>query len=840
MVDSPSAVLRLSDVVKTFPGVVALKGVTFEVLAGEVHALVGENGAGKSTLMAVAAGSTVPDSGTVEIGGQPLEASSPAAAQGLGLGIVYQHLSILEDLTVLENMVFAMPPAKRPSMSKAPAWTRAHLASVGAEIDPADRVSDLSTASRQLVEIAKALALDAKVLILDEPTESLTRVESERLFANIRAIRDKGTAVVYISHRLPEVKRVADRITVLRDGETRGTFEAAAISEGEILRLIIGRSVEQAFPDKRPESEHAPEALLAIDHLSGAGFNDVSLSVRPGEIVGLAGIEGNGQRAFLRTLAGMSAAHGEMSVGGESVKLGRPSRMRRSGVIHLPGDRHREGVMLNLSVRENVSLLSLAPLSQGGFVRRARERPHVAAQIERLGIKTPSAETAVSALSGGNQQKVLFARALLGAPRVLLADEPTRGVDAGARIDLYQVMREAAAEGRAVVVLSSDAIELQGLCDRVVVFSRGQIVRELAGDEINEENITGAAVTADSEHRGEAPAGAQRVARLLRFVSGDYLPSVVLALLVVLVAFLTSLHNGRYLSTFEVKNTLALASVLAFVGLGQLVVLMTGNIDLSVGPLMGLIVVVVSFFWAVGQGTGDLLLGIVMVIATALAVGLVIGVLRQFGRIPSVLASLAAYIVIQGIALQLRPVQAGQLRPDIVNGINTTIGFMPVAFIAAVVVTIIAEVVLRRTRAGLQLRAVGSDETRAHRLGARVNVTLILAFVVCSLFAAAAGILLAGQIGIGNGDQSVGSPYTLSAITAVVLGGASIFGGRGSFIGALLGALLLTEVVAAVPFLEAALSWNYWIPGIMVLVGAGIFSRARGRRTALLSSTGEA
>jgi ribose transport system ATP-binding protein len=221
-------------------------------------------------------------------------------------------------------------------------------------------------------------------------------------------------------------------------------------------------------------------------------------------------------------------------------------------------------------------------------------------------------------------------------------------------------------------------------------------------------------------------------------------------------------------------------------------------------------------------------------------VGLVIALLRQVGRLPSVLASLAVYIVLQGIALQLRPVQAGQLRPDIVAGINTTIGWMPVSFIAAIVVTVVAEVLLRRTHAGLELRAVGSDESRAHRLGARINWTLILGFVLCSLFAAAAGILLAGQIGIGNGDPSVGTPYTLSSITAVVLGGASIFGGRGSFIGALLGALLLTEVIAAVPFLQAALSWNYWIPGIMVLVGAGIFSRARGRRTALLGSTGEA
>jgi ribose transport system ATP-binding protein len=837
-VDSPVVVLRLRNVVKTFPGVVALKGVTFEVLAGEVHALVGENGAGKSTLMAVAAGSTVPDSGTVEIGGQPLESASPSVAQALGLGIVYQHLSILEDLTVTENMIFAMPASLRPSMSRATAWTRERLAAVGADINPAERVSDLSTATRQLVEIAKALALDAKVLVLDEPTESLTRVESERLFENIRSIRDKGTAVVYISHRLPEVKRVADRITVLRDGETRGTFDAAGISEGEILRLIIGRAVDQVFPGKRATEEEAAP-LLEVDSLSGTGFRDVSLSVQPGEVVGLAGIEGNGQRSFLRALAGMSAARGRMRVDGGVLRLGRPSRMRRAGVIHLPGDRHREGVILALSVRENVALLALGEVAQGGIVRRARERPLVAAQIERLGVRTPSAETSVSSLSGGNQQKVLFARALLGAPRVLLADEPTRGVDAGARIDLYQVMRDAAADGRAVVVLSSDAVELQGLCDRVLVFSRGQIVRELKGDEINEENIIGAAVTSAGEHHHERPLRARRVQRLRRFVSGDYLPSVVLAVLIVLVGALTQADNGRFLSSYSVQSTLLLASALAFVSLGQLVVMLTGNFDLSVGPLMALTAVVTSFFWTTGQGTGDLLLGILAVIGTGLAAGLVIGLLVRVGRLSSVLASLAVFIVIQGIALQLRPQTGGELRIDITSAINTDIGWMPVALIAAIVITLIAEVLLRRSRGGLELRAVGSDQTRAHRLGARVTRTHLLAFVGCSLFATAAGVMLAGTIAVGNGDPTVGASYTLSSIAAVALGGASIFGGRGSFVGALLGALLLTEIVSAIPFLQIALSWNNWIPGILILVAAGIYSRARGGRAALLG-TGEA
>jgi ribose transport system ATP-binding protein len=513
--------------------------------------------------------------------------------------------------------------------------------------------------------------------------------------------------------------------------------------------------------------------------------------------------------------------------------------MRKAGVIHLPGDRHREGVMLTLSVRENVLLLALRENSTAGFVRRALERRAVAAQIQRLGVKTPSAETSVAALSGGNQQKVLFARALLGAPRVLLADEPTRGVDAGARIDLYQVMREAAADGRAVVVLSSDAVELQGLCDRVLVFSRGRIVRELEGSDINEENITGAAVTSDSDHHHAAIApSVRRARRLHRFLIGDNLPSVVLAALIVIMAVATEIDNGRFLSGYSLHSTLLLASALAFVSMGQLVIMLTGNFDLSVGPLMGLLTVVVSFFWGIGQGTGDLLLGILLAIATGVAVGVVNALLVRGGQIKSVIATISTYIVIQGIALQLRPQEAGELRISITGGINTGVGWMPVALIAAIVIAVVAEVVLRRTRFGLQLRAVGSDETRAHRLGARPTATIIAAFVICALFAAAAGIMLAGQIGIGDGDPTLSSNYTLLSIAAVVLGGASIFGGRGSFIGALLGAILLTEVVAAVPFLQIPLSWNSWTPAILILVGAGIFSRARGGRSALLG-TGE-
>jgi ribose transport system ATP-binding protein len=824
-VSAARVVLRLSDVVKTYPGVVALKGVSFEVREGEVHALVGENGAGKSTLMAVAAGSILPDSGRVEIGGEPLDPTTPAVAQALGVAVVYQHLSILEDLTVGENVKLAVPAQLRAQRVGSSAWVRAKLAAVAPHIDPAARVSELSVADRQLLEIAKALALEAKVLILDEPTESLTRTESERLFEQIRAIKDSGTAVVYISHRLPEVRMIADRISVIRDGEVRGTLSAGSASEDEILRLIIGRAVGKVFPPKAATLPEQP--VLRVARLTGARFHEVSLDVRPGEIVGLAGVEGNGQREFLRTIAGLLSASGEVLVNGRPVAGGAPGRAKAAGIVHLPGDRHAEGLFLALSVRENTSILALSRVTRAGFIDRRRESRLATAEIEKLAVRTPSAETPVSSLSGGNQQKVLFARSLLADPQVLLADEPTHGVDAGARIEIYRLLREAAATGKAVVVLSTDVVELQGLCDRVLVFSRGEVVSELEGEDITEENITGAAIT--SQQRRETLASrAQRALRARRFAAGDYLPTFVLALLVVALGGYTTARSGLFLSQFNFQTMLLLTTALVLVSLGQLIVLLTGAIDLSVGPLTGLVVVVFSFFAGQGQGGGRLALGLLAVVGVAVTVGLANAVLVRVFRLASVLATLATYIVIQGISLLLRSQPAGFIRFGVTQELKTNWGWVPVAFLVACGLAVIAELVLRFTRFGLMLRAVGSDELRAHRLGARVNLTHVSAYVLCSLFAAAGGLMLASQVGIG--DPRIGVNYTLTSITAVVLGGASIFGGRGSFIGALLGAILIQEIITATTFLQIGIAWQYYLPGLLILAGAGIYSRARRSR----------
>jgi ribose transport system ATP-binding protein len=811
--------LRLNDVVKTYPGVVALKNVSFDVRAGEVHAIVGENGAGKSTLMGVACGAVTPDQGVVEIDGEVLRRPSPALARRLGIAVVYQHASVLDDLTVAENILYASGPGHRPGR-RTTAWVREHLDAVGANARPGDRVSDLTVAQRQLVEIARALASEAKVLVLDEPTESLTAAETELLFEQIRELRGRGAGIVYISHRFGEVRRIADRITVLRDGESRGTFDAAEVSEEDVVTLIVGREVSHVFPPKTQWSEH-PDLLVA-HNLSGGGFTGVTVSVRAGEILGMAGVEGNGQSQFLRALGGLGRHTGRLEMTQTDNEIRGPGEAIDSGVVYLPADRHGEGAFLPMTVRENVSGLRHRALSAFGVLNRRREAALATDFVTTLGVRTPTIETPMSSLSGGNQQKVVIARSLAAEPAVLLADEPTRGVDVGARSEIYGALREFADSGHGAAVVSSDAVELAGLCDRVLVFSRGRVVRELTGDELTERGITGAAITASGTH---SPA---RVRRALPAVfRGDQLPSGVLAVLIVALGIYTTARNSLFFGERSLFNLLLLGSIVGLVALGELTTLLVGSIDLSVGPLIGLTIVTLSFFADGSKGMGGLFAGVVVAALVGVAVGALNSGLISGVRLPPVVATLVTYILLQGVALQLRPQPNGYLDPRVTELLQRRVGTLPGALVLLIVIAVIGEVLLRRTRGGIALRAVGSDETRARQVGAPVVRTHLKAHVLCSLAAVLAGMVLASVVGVG--DASVGSNYTLTSIAAVVLGGASIFGGRGSYIGAALGALLLQEITSATTFLHLPEAWQEWLPGLLIIFGAAIFSR-RGRR----------
>jgi ribose transport system ATP-binding protein len=821
----PQILLELNDIWKSFPGVTALKGVSLSLRGGEVHALLGENGAGKSTLMAVAAGTIHPDSGTIEIGGETLSRLTPAIAKRHSVAIVHQHPAVIPDLTVAENLALAAVDV-RPTQ----AWMREQLERVGLVVSLGARLAELTVAERQLLELTKAMALAPRVLILDEPTAPLGADRVNIVFEQVRAAASLGAAVVYISHRLAEVRQIADRVTVMRDGAVRGSGPINDLSDEEILRLIIGRSVEATFPDKNA-GERAGMGL-SVRGLSNDSFQGVDLDIAPGEIVGLAGIAGNGQSEFLRALAGLEPGTGEVTLGGERLRLGAPAAARHGGVAYLPADRHGEGLLMTLSVRENATLSSLSRFASRGLLSRRAETKAVATECQELQIRTPSLETDVEALSGGNQQKVVLARAILSAPKLILADEPTQGVDVGARVEIYRILREIAESGVPVLIASSDGLELEGLCDRVVVFSRGSVVGELAGERVSEEQIARTIVTAtthrrDAERAPEAKPGRLRSVRVRQFLGGDYLPSLVLAAVIVLLAIYTQSSNSRFLAAFNVTSLLTLLAALAFISFGQLIVIITAGIDISVGPLSGLVVVIASFFLVDGKSTSVVILGLAIMFGTAIATGLINGTMVRLGRFTPVAATLVTYIGLQGISLLLRPFQGGEISSSIISFISTGIGTIPVAFIVAVALAIALELCLRFTRWGLALRAAGSREESAHRLGVGVNRTIIGAYVASSALTFLGGLMLMAQIGVGDPTQGV--TYTLASITAVVLGGASLFGGRGSFVATLLGAALLEETINATTFLSLSQAWQYWFQGIFVLVAAVTYTLIRRR-----------
>lgn len=813
--------LDLRGIERRFPGVHALKNVNLTVVAGEVHALVGENGAGKSTLMAVASGALAPNEGIIFIGGTQLHTDSPEEARNLGLGIVRQDPALLPDLTVAENMAIGVGYDRVGGISKAAVWANEQLESWGMDIDPTARVSDIPVEQRFIVEIAKALALKPKVLILDEPTEHLSAALVERLFARVRDTVAAGSAVVYISHRIPEVKRISDRLTVLRDGQIRGTFNADEVSAEKIVELVIGRELDAVFPLKGSLAGSVrDEDQFVVDGLSSGAFHNVSFTVKAGEIVGLAGVQGNGQAELIRAMAGLGASHGTVSVGSDTVRRGSNVQAKKAGIVYIPGDRHGEGVFLPLSVGSNIVSHTLRDVSSAGVVRESRIGKVAKEQIARLGIKTPSHRTPIQSLSGGNQQKVVLARTLLASPQVILAEEPTQGVDAGARVEIYQILRDAADKGAAVVILSSDGVELEGLCDRVLIMSRGQIAKELVGDEVTEEGIARAALTATTE-RVEIVAGESKksVGRrgLRKWLRGDQSPAAVLGLIVLALALAVSVTSTNYFSTFNISNLLLLVAPLILVGSAQLVVVLGAGFDLSVGPLMGFLVVLGSF-WIIDGG--NIWLGLGLVVAGALLVGFVNGFLASKFNLNPVVVTLATFMALQGIFLGLRPTPGGLFAQSVTQVISYKIGMLPVAFIFAVVLALVLEWCLRRTRWGLELRGFGSRADAAERLGIRSRRTQLFSYVLASLLVLPAALIMMAQVGIGDGRPSIS--YTLSSVTVVVLAGASIFGGRGSFIGIIIAAVLVQQVINAMPFLGLTQEWAYVLPGI-ITIGAAIF-----------------
>jgi len=817
-------VMTLADLRKSFGPVKALKGVDVLIMPGEVHAIVGENGAGKSTLIGIAAGVLRADAGAIYYDGKYVEAPDPRQMREDGVAVVYQHPALAPDLTVLENLQLAAPSLAGPGGQAEAQRILARVATDELRMPLNRRLGELSLAQRHVVEIARALATHPKVLFLDEPTEPLQLADVRKLFDLIGELKREGVGIVYVSHRLHEVDELADRVSVMRDGEIIDSRLAELITPAEIVALIAGRPLGQIFPAKA-KSVGAP--LFAVKGLSGRGFDQVDLVVHAGEIVGLAGIEGEGQREFIRAAAGVDRRHGgEVRVKDAKISGDSPGAFRKSGIGFIPDDRHAEGVFLNLTLRENFSLGFLDTISRFGLIDRADEAVRAKKITEDLRIRAASTESKLFELSGGNQQKALFGREISAQPTVLLVDEPTKGVDIGARSEIYQRLRAIADQGLAVLVSSSDGIELEGICDRVLIFARGAIVHELSGPAVTDAAITEANLTATASRASQTPAGT-RDRRWRDFAASDHFPALVLAVLTLIILGGTQALNSYFLSPFSIKSILSFFSILAFLSSAQLATVLVGAIDLSIGPLAGLCVVLASFLAPDGVMPGPFAAGLILILLVTTGFGLLQGLLITSLRLPAIVVTIATFIGLQGISLLLRPTAAGQIDDAISDAAQFPIWFLPAGVVLTLAMVAGAEWLLYRTGFGRSFRAVGSSPLASHRLGIDSERLTWLAFVISGLLTGIGGLMLAGQVGIGS--PSTGSDYTLMSITVVVLGGASVAGGRGSFVATLLGAALVQATSSASSFIDANSSVHYVVIGTLTLLAAIFFSIARRR-----------
>jgi len=502
------AFFRMEGVSKRFGGVHALRGADLQVEPGRIHAILGENGAGKSTLIKIMAGVIQPDEGRMIMDGRDVRFASPAAANDAGIVCIFQELSLMPDLTVADNIVISHPP-KRFGLIDRRAQRRIAeeaLARAGGEdIHPLTPVRDLPLSRRQIVEIAKALSRNPRILILDEATSALTAADVTKVYEVLKRLRREGLALLYISHRMQEIDELADDCTVFRNGRNVATYAAGTKSDNEVVELMIGREYTHVFPPKPSEVPNAGAPLLEARGVSWTHrLKNVSLDVRRGEIVGLGGLDGQGQRELLLALFGvLRGVSGEVLIEGRPVPRMSPSRAKNPGIgmALIPEDRKTEGLMLPMSVRDNLSFAALDRLSRFGVIDDAAESAAIDRMIRLLAIRTDGTAVPVGALSGGNQQKVLIAKWLMVSPRIILLNDPTRGIDVGTKQEFYHLLRELAREGAAIVFYSTDYAELIGCCDRVLVLYDGAVKRVLAGPEITEHALVGSALNIATETR---------------------------------------------------------------------------------------------------------------------------------------------------------------------------------------------------------------------------------------------------------------------------------------------------------------------------------------------------
>jgi ribose transport system ATP-binding protein len=846
--------LEVRDVAKRFGSVVALRSATLTLSRGEIHALMGANGAGKSTLVKILTGVYSADSGTITLDGAARTFRSPAEARRAGIVSVYQDPALVPDLTVGQNMRLA---------DVALAKVQSHLNDLGiADLKFGELVRDIPYPVLRLIDLARALASDPVVLLLDEITAALPADLSDHVFAAVRCWRERGNSVIFISHRIAEVAALCDRATVLRDGVSVGVTDAARGSEDRIVSLMLGveavkTSPAEAAPERTDRgAAEAPPALEVRDLCYGHVLKNISFSLRAGEILGVAALEGQGQQELFDCIAGVYRHDGgEIVARGRKLKLNHPGDAIAAGLVLVPANRLL-ALLPQRSIRDNVALPLVRNPSNWGLIRGHSERLLVDAAAKRLQIDA-RAGSELRRLSGGNQQKVVIARWIATGFQTLLCFDPTRGIDVGTKHQIYRLLRDMADAGSSVLLFTSELPEIGLVCDRTLVLFGGEIVAEMPASEADEGTLLRAAhgmgvarstagqavgaprrradataAPADNSHRDVQPAvrGSGPIDRIRGALAASPALFGMPVLLIVFLAATVAIHPG--FDSFDAQSVAMAALPLACAAAAQAVVVISGGIDLSIGSVMAVANVLAASTMKDANFGESLFLAAAILIAGA-AIGAVNGLLVVVTRVPDVIVTLTTGFIWGGVALLILEKPGGGAPPEFLNlGTGTLITeWLSNSLVLLVVALAVVWIPVRRSKTGLRIYAIGSDRIAAFRSGVNVEFARVTAYVLGGLFSAVGGVGLTMTTGIGS--PHAGVLYTLSGLAAVVIGGVSLTGGRGGIVGPVIAAFMLTLIPADLIFLNIDPNFGQVIQGtliVLVVMAGGLGTLARDRK----------
>ena len=816
-------IISINNIDKRYGGIHALNSVSFDIRRGEILGLLGANGAGTSTLLKILGGIIKPDSGYISYEGSPLKADTPHASQKLGLVSVYQELNVFLNMTVAENLFLGFEPKRKHGLIDHKLMISQAdkvLSEFNVDIPPRTLLQQLSIAQRHMVEIVRALNENPKVLMLDEPTAALSHDQIQWLFEKIRVLSAIGVSVIYVSHRLDEVVRLCDRCVILKDGAFIDDL-AGDFSKEQIIAAMIGRSIDQ---EKRKADRNIGEPVISVKDISIKGkLHDISFDIGAGEILGIGGLMGAGRSELLRAIYGIDTKDGgTISLHGQKLVIKHPNDAINNKIVLIGEDRKKDGLFLPQSIVNNISASSIRKWSRYGFINRKQEVSVTKEVSKSVTLDPGRALEAVDTLSGGNQQKAVLAKALLTGSKVILLDEPTRGVDVGAREDIYRLVRELAEDGKGILLVSSDWEELIALSDRVIVISEGKVTSELKGEEIIEENLMHWATAANIA--GESSAVKRK--SLLRKVqeavlySGNNIVTFSVFLMLLIIAGTLILPNFLTMANF--RNILSQSFLLILFTLGQIFVIVQGKADISMSATMtvsGLLGLTIM-----QSGTNMLIPGVLAMLCFGVFIGVVISMLVVIGRMNSMIATYGVSMMLSGIALIITP-RAITPTPDILRELvrESFLGLPLTLYIGAVFVAVIV-VLFKYTSLGRHMFAVGENATAALWSGLKVKTTMFVSFIICSVMGTVGALFMLGRTGGAEPVVSIGA--NLDAIAYALIGGGSFAGGKGSVGGSVIAIFCVITLMSILNALEVGIHQRDVVRGVL-LVGIIILNELK-------------